>query len=217
MINIDRLIAQKNILEIGGPSGLIYSWYSKMNSVSFLNYSSSMAAYHHGYTPPNPSNTAKIYDGDASDATPFIQNRLLRKFDCVITSHTLEHFANPIKALLFWSTALKNNGAIITIVPNKNECWDRARQYTTIEHLIEDFNKNTSERDMTHLEESSCMIESRPTYYKDVGSTNETRVIHHHVFSTDTLKLCHEMAGFKTLNCFISDSDKLQMVYIGEI
>jgi len=204
MANIDYLIAQKNVLEVGGPSGLIHSWYPRMNTVTFLNLPASMAVHHQGHNPPN---TVRVYNGDASDSTPFIQNKLLRQFDCVITSHTLEHFANPIKALMCWSMALKSNGGIITIVPNKNECWDRVRPYTTIEHFVDDFNKNTQENDMTHLQESSCMLETRPTYYNDVGPANETRVIHHHVFSIETLKICHEMAGFKTLNCFISDTD----------
>lgn len=209
---IDEVIVGKNVLEIGGPSDLLHNWYPKMLTVSFLNLPESMALHHQGRNPPN---TRTVYHGDASNAKPFIQNRILRRFNGLISSHTLEHFANPIKALCAWSTSLVDGGGIITIVPNKHECWDRVREDTTFEHMVEDFKNDTPNTDMTHLEESSCMLETRPTYYQDVGKTNATQVIHHHVFSLSTLQMCHEMAGFSTLGCFIAENDKLQMIYVG--
>lgn len=211
---IEQIITGKNVLEIGGPSALLHQLYPKMLTVSFLNLPESMSVHHQGQNPPN---TRKVYQGDASHPSPFIQNRILRRFDAIISSHTLEHFANPIKALCSWSIALTEGGGIITIVPNKHECWDRVRADTTFEHLADDFKNDTPETDMTHLEESSCMREARPTYYEDVGNNNATRVIHHHVFSLATLQMCHEMAGFKTLGCFIAENDKLQMIYVGTV
>jgi SAM-dependent methyltransferase len=203
---------QKTMLEIGGPSRLLHGAYNLANSITFLNLPCSMAVHSQYSYPPN---TIKVVNGDASDEKCFLENFSDEKFDLLITSHTLEHFANPLKALSLWKKCLVRGGLVVNIVPNKLHCWDRNREYTTFEHILSDFENNTMEDDMTHLHESSCMIESRPSYYSDVGNKNESRVIHHHVYSTDVLAKCHEYCGFKTLRSYVDVNDQLQMIYIG--
>jgi len=209
----ESLLKKKTVLEIGGPSSLLSDWYPLFDSVSFLNMSESMEIHIQSF---NPINTVGVFDGDASQREVFVKNNLLENFDLVISSHTLEHFANPIKALFEWKSALKKGGSIITIVPNKDMCWDKVREYTTFDHIVDDFYKDVTESDMTHVDEASCMIQCRPSYYSDVGDQNRNRVIHHHVFSVDVLSECHEYCGFSTKKCFIDSVDRLQMVYIGE-
>lgn len=216
-MNMHEILNGKSVFEVGGPSLLFNSWYPLFNGVSFLNLAESMKAYSPGYQGFRPPNTVDFFYGDASMQEAFDENNLTSKFDLVISSHTLEHLANPIKALMAWKTTLKSNGMIITIVPNKEMCWDRGREYTSFEHILEDYSNNTPESDMTHLHESSCMIENRSSYYSDVGTNNAARVIHHHVFSLDALSKCHEYCGFFTKGCFIAPDDKLQMIYIGAV
>ena len=209
---LELAIRGKTVLEIGGPSALLSGIYPALRSISFLNLPQSMAVHAQG---SNPANTESVYSGDAVDEDSIVENRLVGKFDAVISSHTLEHFANPLKALKVWRKCLSANGYIVTIVPNKNACWDTDREYTSFDHILSDYQNNVAESDMTHLHESACMMASRPSYYQDVGESNSTRVIHHHVYSIDVLAKCHEFAGFKTLSCLILPNDSLQMVYIG--
>lgn len=211
-IHDESMFIGKKVLEIGGPSSLLSNWYPLFDSISFLNLPQSMGVHHQSAA---PRNTAGVFHGDASDREVFANNHLLENFDLVISSHTLEHFANPIKALFEWKSALKRGGTIVTIVPNKDMCWDNVRAYTTFDHIIDDFSNCVTESDMTHVHEASCMIQSRPSYYSDVGEFNATRVIHHHVFSVEVLTKCHEHCGFFTKSCFIDPRDKLQMIYIG--
>ena len=211
-MSMHEMLVGKHVLEIGGPSSLLFNWYPLFKDITFLNLSDSMGVHHQSTA---PRNTVAVLNGDASKTETFKDNNILENFDLVISSHTLEHFANPIKALSNWKTSLKKDGMIITIVPNKEMCWDRVRTYTTFEHIFDDFVNDTAESDMTHLHESSCMIESRPSYYSDVGEHNSTRVIHHHVFSIEVLVKCHEQCGFLTKSCFIDSNDRLQMIYIG--
>jgi hypothetical protein len=209
---LDIYFKDKCCLEIGGPSRLLYSFYDNANSISFFNHK--VAMEQHAST-SYPDNTKNTYFGDATEKKDFEQLND-QHFDMIITSHTLEHIANPIKALKLWYTLTTNNGIIITIVPEKKCCWDRSREYTTQEHLMGDFNSNTTEQDMTHLHEASCMQESRPTYYKDVGDTNNARIIHHHTFCRETLIDIHKVAGFEEIFCNNIEDDNLQLVYIGK-
>jgi len=204
-----KYFIKHNVLEIGGPSKWLESFYSLTGKITYLNHRASMEAHHHTQIGNN------IRFGDATNPNDLNAFKNI-KFDLLILSHTFEHIANPIKALFLWKKLLSNNGVIINIVPDKNHCWDKERPYTDMNHLIKDYEKNITENDMTHVDEASCMIVSRPNYYNDVGEDNENRVIHHHVYSKETLTQVHEMVGFKTLECDNLDTDRLQLIYIGE-
>lgn len=205
---ISEYIKGKNVLEVGGPSALLNPIYSDILALDIINHPQSSKLH-----VQNSSVTHNLIPGDATDDV-FISD-ISKKYDVVITSHTLEHIANPIKALKLWHGLLNNNGIIINILPNKDHCWDRVREFTTFEHILNDYTNNMLESDMTHLHESACMVETRPNYYNDVGTENENRIIHHHCFNTHTLKQSHEFANYKTLKCFMSEHDPLQLIYIG--
>ena len=55
--------------------------------------------------------------------------------DFVISSHVLEHFPDPIKALREWYRVVKEGGYIFMIVPHKERMFDRNRPRTTLEEL----------------------------------------------------------------------------------
>jgi predicted SAM-dependent methyltransferase len=210
MIELKQIVSNKKVLEIGGPSQLLNFLYDDVESIEMLNHEESMKVHH---VSSFPERTVGKYFGDATEWKSFSSNDLFNKFDVVITSHTLEHIANPIAALKLWKHCLVKGGTIINIVPNKNFCWDVVRDYTSQEHLLNDYINHTLESDMTHVHESSCM--PRQNYYEEVGKDNETRIIHHHVFNEESLKFVHEYIGFITQKSYVDDSDQLQMIYIG--
>lgn len=56
--------------------------------------------------------------------------------DFVISSHVLEHFPDPIKALKEWYRVVRKGGYIFMIVPHKERTFDRDRPRTTLAELI---------------------------------------------------------------------------------
>lgn len=59
--------------------------------------------------------------------------------DFVVSSHVLEHFTDPLKALLEWDRVTRVGGVILAIVPHKERTFDRNRERTTLRHVIADF------------------------------------------------------------------------------
>lgn len=57
--------------------------------------------------------------------------------DFVISSHVLEHFYNPIKALKEWYRVIKKGGYIFMIVPHKERTFDKEKPRTTLKELLE--------------------------------------------------------------------------------
>lgn len=86
------------------------------------------------------------YQGEAV-ALPFKSSAL----DYVVSSHVLEHVANPVEALLEWYRVLRPGGIIYLIVPDRRFTWDRPRALTTVEHMLEDYALKTSPVDATHI------------------------------------------------------------------
>jgi SAM-dependent methyltransferase len=113
-------------------------------------------------------------------------------YDFVLSSHTIEHTANPLAVLMEWTRVLKPDGALILIVPHKEGTFDHKRPVTPLAHLIDDWQRQTDEGDLTHLPE----VLSLHDFARDPrsGSTDsfaarcrrnlELRSLHHHVFDT---------------------------------
>lgn len=113
-------------------------------------------------------------------------------YNFVLSSHALEHTANPILALSEWIRLLKDHGTLALIVPHKDGTFDHKRPVTTIEHLIEDFNAGMPEDDLTHMPEILALHDlvrdpeaGDLAAFKDRSLHNfENRCFHHHVFDT---------------------------------
>jgi SAM-dependent methyltransferase len=56
--------------------------------------------------------------------------------DFVLTSHVLEHFLDPIKALKEWYRVVRDGGYILAIVPHKERTFDKDRPRTPLAELI---------------------------------------------------------------------------------
>lgn len=78
--------------------------------------------------------------------------------DFVLSSHLLEHLADPIAALLEWHRVLRHGGLLFLRVPDQRGSFDRARSRATLDHVIADHREAAGsatrvERDFDHYRE----------------------------------------------------------------
>lgn len=129
------------------------------------------------------------------------------KYDFVLSCHCLEHTANPIKALKEWCRILKPEGRLALILPDKQFTFDHKRPYTTINHLISDYENNTGEGDSTHFEEVLLLHDMEQD--RGINSSAElnlrtqdnfiNRCVHQHIFSFELISEMLDFSGFKTI------------------
>jgi SAM-dependent methyltransferase len=130
------------------------------------------------------------------------------KYDFVLASHVLEHIANPLRALLEWKRVLKAGGGLFVIVPDKRRTFDHKRPFTAIEHIESDFQANTQEDDLTHVDEILAMHDlsldplagSRQSFRERCLQNHSFRAMHHHVYSPEVLGLMLQRLGLRVLS-----------------
>lgn len=113
-------------------------------------------------------------------------------YDFLLSSHVLEHTANPILALTEWVRILKVHGLLIMLLPHKEGTFDHRRPVTTMQHLLSDLNAGMGEDDLTHMPEILALhdLSLDPeagdwAAFKTRSERNfENRCFHHHVFDT---------------------------------
>ena len=125
-------------------------------------------------------------------------------YDVLLSSHNLEHFANPVRALREWQRVLKPDGALVLVLPDYRETFDHRRQPTSVEHMLEDFDQNIGEDDLTHLAE----ILEKHDLRRDPGAGTfeefqkrclgnlSNRCLHHHVFDERNSRELLSRMGF---------------------
>jgi SAM-dependent methyltransferase len=113
-------------------------------------------------------------------------------YDFVLSSHNLEHFANPVKALMEWRRITRPKGALILVLPDYRRTFDHARTPTPVSHMMEDYERKVEEDDTTHVEEvlqlhdldmdgtlkTHTLEELRTRSMNNISN----RCLHHHVF-----------------------------------
>jgi SAM-dependent methyltransferase len=67
------------------------------------------------------------------DDLPFKDNTL----DYVLSSHVIEHFYDPVKALREWHRVIKPGGYIFIIAPHRDRTFDRYRDVTPVSELMD--------------------------------------------------------------------------------
>ena len=114
-------------------------------------------------------------------------------YDLALSSHVLEHVANPLRALAEWRRVVGVGGHIVLVVPHFEHTIDHRRPVTTLEHLASDFERSVTEGDDTHLREFIELSDltrdperlSRPAFEQRTLAFTRNRAIHHHVFDTE--------------------------------
>jgi len=181
-------------LEIGGPSVVFEAGlrplpiYPRVGSLDNCDLSSetTWATHAESYVfHPRKAPGRNIFR-DASNLSSIADNA----YDFVLSSHNLEHFANPIKALEEWKRVTRPGGALILVLPNYSKTFDRRRTPTTVDHMFEDFERGTGEDDLTHLPEildkhdliMDPGVGSAEAFRRRSLDNFNNRCLHHHVF-----------------------------------
>ena len=68
-----------------------------------------------------------------------------KSVDFVISSHVLEHFPDPIKALKEWYRVVRYGGYIFMIIPHKKRTFDKDQERTTLGELISRYENASSD------------------------------------------------------------------------
>ena len=194
-------------LEIGGPSDLFgdagsLPLYSCLGSIDNVNYSTrtlwQSEAVQFGETLVCEGTAIPVRDAS---------------YDCVFSSHSLEHVANPIKALLEWKRVIRDHGLMLLVLPNRHFTFDWRRPVTSLDHLRDDFRRDTPETDIFHLDEILALHDlsrdppaGTPEQFKERCFRNaEFRAMHHHVFDPETAAQLLREVGFSVVRQDMKD------------
>jgi SAM-dependent methyltransferase len=121
-------------------------------------------------------------------------------YDFVFSAHSLEHIANPLKAISEWLRIVKNDGYIIIVVPEKSECFDHKRNYSKFSTLLSQYEKNVGEDDLSTLPEILLNHDlSLDPPAGDLGQFTKrsldnfnNRCLHHYVYNDELLmEICN--------------------------
>jgi hypothetical protein len=107
-------------------------------------------------------------------------------------------------------------------VPNKFTSFDYARPFTSMDHILLDYLNDVDESDSTHYEEASLLIhdcfnpdyDDRSRLLEKIKDNPNTRFLHHHVFSSETLCGTLSHSGFRILNIINYNSNELIVIAI---
>ncbi len=211
------LVRDKVGLEIGGPSGVfrerpgrlnrrILPIYDRVASLDNCDFSSDTvwAAHRDCYVFSDSKAPGGSIFCDASNLSAIAD----RTYDFVLSSHNLEHFANPVKALQEWKRVTKPNGGLILVLPDYRRTFDHRRPVTTVEHMLEDYESNMGEDDLTHLAEILELHDLRmdlpagsPEQFRERSENNfSNRCLHHHVFDENNSRELLASVGIEVLS-----------------
>jgi SAM-dependent methyltransferase len=197
-------------LELGGPSpvfaagGLLpaYPVLERIDGVQFSDETVWHGTMSSGpYTLPDGTSKGTLWILDASDLHAIADC----SYDAVLSSHVVEHLANPLRALSEWRRVVRPGGQLLVVAPHMEGTFDHRRPVTTLAHLVEDEHRDTDEDDLTHLEETLALHDfsrdvTDPTTHAAWCRDNLThRAIHHHTFTTPSLLAMLDHAGLELL------------------
>ena len=205
------LVEGKKGLEIGGPSEIFQGWYrpmrlyNKVGSLDNCDFSrANQWSSHSDCFPFSRSRPpGRNFFCDGSNLLAIEQG----SYDFVLSSHNLEHFANPVRALKEWQRVLRADGSLLLVLPHYRKTFDHRRTLTPVAHMIEDFERNTQEDDLSHLDEILASHDlNRDTAagtFDDFRRRSlrnfENRCLHHHVFDEHNSRELLTAAGMEVI------------------
>jgi len=208
-------VQAKSGLEIGGPSEIFQKGnrlpiYEAIGKLDNCDVSQSTEWAQHSETfvfnPSKGPGRTFFRDGSALVGVPD------STYDVVLSSHNLEHFANPIKALKEWRRVLKPRGALVLVLPYYKDTFDHRRKPTLVEHMVKDFEQGVGEDDLTHVQEilelhdlaMDTRAGTKEEFEKRSMQNFSNRCLHHHVFDERNSRQLLTEVGFDVLSVEIT-------------
>ncbi|HNR08859.1 MAG TPA: class I SAM-dependent methyltransferase [Saprospiraceae bacterium] len=130
-----------------------------------------------------------------------------KKYDFILSCHSLEHSANPLKVVEECKRVLKKGGYFILVLPDKENTFDRKRPFTTMSHLLKDYHCNTGEEDETHFEEVRRLFDfsmvdksmEMSVWLDQMPNNINHRLLHHHVFNFELITEIFKFFSFEVI------------------
>ena len=206
-------VAGKVGLEIGGPSGIFsrrgllptYRHAARMDNCNFAVQTVWEGEICDGaaFRPDSDLEAGVQYVREATDLHGIADET----YDFLCSSHTLEHIANPLRAMEEWLRVMRPGGTMALVLPHKDSTFDHKRPVTALEHVIDDHARGVGEDDLTHLEEILDLhdLSLDPgagdfAAFKARSLENHAnRCLHHHVFDTELAIRLVDHAGLQIL------------------
>lgn len=208
-------------LEIGGPSYFfryVIPVYQSARSIDGVNFS-----------------TNTVWEGQISTSAPFAYypgkggKQIIAEatalpvgdgsYDFIISSNCLEHVANPLKALVEWGRTIRHGGSLLLVLPHKDFMFDHRRPVTSFAHVKADWERQTDETDLTHLDEILNLHDlsmdagnlDRGAFHKRSLVNHENRCLHHHVFDEALIREALVFAGFEPLRYSVASNNHVAL------
>ncbi len=136
---------------------------------------------------------------------------------CIISSHLIEHLADPIGAVQRWGDHMRNGDAVLLVAPDYRPWFDWNRGVTPFSHLEEDFRLGQAESDRSHVDDvlsnSDWSRGGNPELENLLSKGSHSGIIHHHTFDLTTLVRLVRRAG---LTVIFEWSYKGQLIVMAE-
>jgi SAM-dependent methyltransferase len=209
-----RAVVSKRIgLEIGGPSRVfsargmlpVYPHAMQIDNVNFATETAWEQGLRDGGDFPFDRHRApgKQWLREAVALTGIVDET----YDFVVSSHCLEHVANPLRALREWYRVVRRDGHMLVVLPDPKRSFDHRRPVTTFAHLQDDFQRNVDEDDTTHVAEALALhdvardpgVASPAEFAERVRANRLNRCLHHHVFDLLLLTSALHETGWRVL------------------
>lgn len=206
-------LQDRSALELGGPSRLFrprgglpaYTWLARLDNVNFTSSTPWENDLRNGgefrFHPAKPAGRQFLREATHLDG---INDAY---YDGLLSSHCLEHVADPLRALGEWRRVVRPGGCLLVALPDPAFTFDRSRPITTLEHLVSDFQRQTGEDDLSHLDEILSLHDldldpaagSRRDFEARCRDNLRHRCLHHHVFDLPLLHVALTHAGWEPL------------------
>jgi SAM-dependent methyltransferase len=121
--------------------------------------------------------------GTAEDLSAFRDGTI----DFVIANHLLEHLEDPIRALTEFHRVLRRDGVLYLALPDPRISFDRDRQLTALEHLLDEYRQGPAANRKAHYLDWAINVDKDPQAERRARQLDEMDYsIHFHVWRPDT-------------------------------